>query len=79
MGYSLDLKMISMDAYKEILKNQYLLPSRKILHQDMDSSFDAINSCEIKSLGELKNALSTNGGFDCYSKPPLGYCICLGT
>ncbi len=26
MGYSLDLKMISIDAYKEILKNQYLLP-----------------------------------------------------
>ncbi len=59
MGYSPDLSKISIDAYKEILKNQYILPSRKILHQDMDSSFDAIHSCQIKNLSELKNALST--------------------
>ncbi|KNY26938.1 DUF4332 domain-containing protein [Pseudobacteroides cellulosolvens] len=59
MGYSLDLSIISIEAYKEILKNQYLLPSRKILHQDMDFSFDAMHSCKIKNLDELKKALST--------------------
>lgn len=59
MGYSLDLSKISIEAYKEILKNQYLLPSRTILHQDMDACFDAIHSCSIRYLGELKNALST--------------------
>jgi hypothetical protein len=59
MGYSLDLCKISINAYKEVLRNQYLLPSRKILHQDMDYSFDAIYSCKIKNLGEMKKALST--------------------
>lgn len=59
MGYTLDLSKISIEAYKEILKNQYLLPSRKILHQEMDYSFQAIQSCKIKNLYELKKALST--------------------
>lgn len=60
MGYSLDLSKISIQSYKEILKYQYLLPSRKILNQDIDSSFDDIHSCQIKNLVELKNALSTD-------------------
>ncbi|WP_010250690.1 hypothetical protein [Acetivibrio cellulolyticus] len=47
MGYSLDLKMISIDEYKEILKNQYLLPSRKILHQDFESSFGRQQSLQV--------------------------------
>jgi replicative superfamily II helicase len=68
MGYSLDLSKISIDAYKEILKNQYLLPSRKILHQDIDSSFDAIHSCQIKNLAELKNALSTTQKLNVFSE-----------
>ena len=68
MGYSLDLSKISIDAYKEILKNQYLLPSRKILHQDMDSSFDAIHSYQIKNLGELKSALSTSQKLGAFSE-----------
>jgi hypothetical protein len=48
MGYSIDLSKISIEAYMEILKTQYVLPSRKILHQDIDSSFDAIHSCNIR-------------------------------
>jgi len=59
MGYLLDLSKISIEKYKEILKNQYLLPGRKILHRDMDASFSAIYRCSISNLGELKNALST--------------------
>jgi hypothetical protein len=68
MGYSLDLRKISIDAYKEILRNQYLLPSRRILHQDMDSSFDALHSCQIKNLGELKSALSTSQKLSTFSE-----------
>ncbi len=68
MDYSLDLSKISIDAYKEILKNQYLLPSRKILHQDMDSSFNAIHSSQIRNLAELKNALSTTKKLGTFSE-----------
>jgi hypothetical protein len=38
MGYCMDLSKISVEAYKEILKNKYLLPSRKILHFHTSSS-----------------------------------------
>jgi len=68
LGYSLDLKMISIDMYKEILRNQYLLPSRKILHQDMDSSFGAIRNCQILNLAELKNALSNTQKLSAFSE-----------
>lgn len=59
MGYSLDLAKISIEAYKEILKNKHLLPSRKVLNHDIDNNFDAIDSCRIKNLDELKSSLST--------------------
>lgn len=59
MGYVPDLNRLSIEAYKEILKNQYMLPSRKILHQDMDRCFDAILRCSITNLAELKSALSS--------------------
>ncbi len=68
MGYSLDLSKISIDSYKEILKNQYLLPSRKILHQDIDASFNAIHSCQIRNLGELKCVLSTSQKLGAFSE-----------
>ena len=68
MGYSLNLSKISICAYKEILKNQYLLPSRKMLHQDIDSSFDAIDSCKINNLGELKSSLSTPQKLSAFSE-----------
>lgn len=68
MGYYLDLIKITIDTYKEILKNQYFLPSRKILHQDMDSSFDAIHACQIINLAELKNALLTAQKLNAFSE-----------
>lgn len=64
----MDFSKISIESYKEILNNQSLLPSRKILHQDMDSSFDAIQSCQIKNLVELKNVLSTNKKLSAFSE-----------
>jgi hypothetical protein len=59
MGYAIDLSKLSMEKYKDILKNQYLLPSRKILQQDVESSFQAILSCGISNIYELKSALAT--------------------
>jgi len=68
MGYYLDLSKISIAVYKEILKNQYLLPSRKILHQDMDASFDAIHGSKVRNLVELKSALSTSQKLGAFSE-----------
>lgn len=68
MGYSMDLSKISIEAYKEILKNKYLLPSRKILHQDMDSRFDTIHYHNIRNLAELMSSLSTSRKLSAFAK-----------
>ncbi len=36
MGYYIDLKSISIDNYKEILKTTELIPSWKVLEDDID-------------------------------------------
>lgn len=39
MKYNLDLEKLSVKIYRSILKNQNLLPSRKILLQNIDENF----------------------------------------
>ena len=68
MEYSLDLSKIPINAYKEILKKQYLLPGRKILQKDMDPSFQMMHDCQIENLAELKNSLSTLRNLVCFQK-----------
>ncbi len=61
MEYTLDLKNISLQFYKEILRNQNLLPGRRMLHVDLDARFSAIQCTGIATVFELKSALSTPG------------------
>jgi hypothetical protein len=49
MGYYIDLKNISLDAYKEILKSADLLPSRMVLKENIDAIFDAIHTQKIEN------------------------------
>lgn len=57
MGYYIDLKSISIDTYKEILKTADLIPSWKILEADIDKRLDTIKECGVNSLDELLTAL----------------------
>lgn len=59
MSYTLDLQNISINKYKEILRNQDLLPSRKILHEDMDAKFNVLMDAGIENLDQLRKVLST--------------------
>jgi len=53
MGFYIDLKNISIDKYKKILKSADLLPSRKILKANIDDIFDTIKKQEIENVDEL--------------------------
>ncbi len=53
MGYYVDLKSISIDKYKEILKTTELIPSWKVLGEDIDKNLDIIKQHNIKNLDEL--------------------------
>ncbi len=59
MKYDLDLSKIDIRKYKDFLKNQYLIPSRKILHQKIDENFNNLNKYGIVNLLDLKQAVST--------------------
>lgn len=57
--YTLNLKNITLQNYKELISNQNLLPGRKILQEDLDARFAAIRQAGTATVFELKNALST--------------------
>jgi len=59
MGYSVDLNKISILRYREILKKQNLLPSRKILLENLEENFHRIAATGIDNLAELKNNISS--------------------
>lgn len=53
MGYYIDLKNISIDAYKEILKAKTLIPSWKVLKNDIDENMSILKTHNIINLNEL--------------------------
>lgn len=59
MGYSLDLSRISIQAYKNLLQQQNLLPGRRILLEGMDSRFLAIAAQGIPNVEQLRKRLSS--------------------
>ncbi len=59
MKYNLDLKCLSVQAYKGLLKSQNLLPSRRLLWQDIDDNFALFEDLGISDIANLKKVLST--------------------
>ena len=68
MGYSVDLKSISIDKYKEILKTAELIPSWKILEKDIDKNLNIIKKYNIKNLDELLKAFKDKDKIQEFSK-----------
>lgn len=68
MGYYVDLKSISIDEYKNILKSTELIPSWKILEKNIDGKLDAIKSQNIKNLDELLTALKSKDKIKMFSE-----------
>lgn len=58
MQYSLDLKQITVTDYELLLKNQNLLPGRRILLEEIDSRFEAIRRAGVGTADRLKKELS---------------------
>ena len=76
MGYYIDLKTISIDKYKEILKSAELIPSWKILEENMDENLNIIKNNNIENLEDLLTALKNKEAIKMFSKKsgiPLKY------
>ena len=59
MGYHIDLNSVRLDAYCEQLASAALLPSRKILQENIYRNFALLKSLEIDNLSELLKALGS--------------------
>ena len=68
MGYYIDLKNISIDKYKEILKAADLLPSRMILKYNIDDIFNIIKKQKIENVDELQRAFNNKTKLQDFSK-----------
>lgn len=68
MKYNLDLRKIDIQKYKIFLKSQYLIPSRRILHENIDDNFEIFERCGLKNLSDLKQVISTKTKIDKLSK-----------
>lgn len=80
MGYYIDLKSISIDQYRGILKTADLLPSRMALKENIDSNFNTIKNQKITNVGELQQALKNKKKLQDFSKQsgiPEAYLILL--
>ena len=68
MGYYIDLKNISIDKYAEILKAADLLPSRMILKNNIDDTFNIIKNQKVQNVDELQKALKNKNKLQDFSK-----------
>lgn len=68
MGYYIDLQRITMDQYKAILKSADLLPSRKILQNNIDENFTLIKAQNIANVDELRKALKNKRKVEEFSR-----------
>ena len=68
MGYYIDLKSIRIDDYKSILKSMDLIPSWKILEEDIDKNLDVIKEQNIQDLDDLLLALKNKNKLQDFAK-----------
>ena len=57
INYHLDLKKYSLNDFKELLNNYYLVKSRKLLLDNIDEKFEKIENQNIKNIDELNKIL----------------------
>lgn len=68
MGYYVDLKSITIDEYKNVLKSTELIPSWKVLEENIDKNLDVIKKHNIKNLHELIIILKDKKDIELFSK-----------
>ncbi len=68
MGYYIDLKSISIDKYKEILKTTELIPSWKVIGENIDKNLNIVKNQYIENLDELLAALKDKDKIQEFSK-----------
>lgn len=58
-NYSIDLEKFSLDRYHHILATEELLPSHRVLKDNLDEHFAALKAMGFENIKQVFNALST--------------------
>lgn len=59
MGYYIDFEKISIETYKNLLLTKYLIPSQRVLLEDIEENFEKVNKNDIVSMNDLLVALKS--------------------
>lgn len=59
MSYCFNLESISLHAFKEMLKHMYLIPSMRVLLDDIDQNFQLLGQQRISDMGDLHQQLKS--------------------
>lgn len=59
-SYGLDMETVSIERFQTMLENKDLLPSRRMLLEDMDARFAALRAAGVKTMADLVTFLKTS-------------------
>lgn len=79
--FQIDLREYSLAKFKRSLETRHVVPSRKILQDDLDSRFAALERMGISSLNDLIDALKTKPKIEAFAQAsglPGDYLTLLG-
>jgi hypothetical protein len=79
-NYSIDLERFSLEKHHHILATDELLPSQRILKDNLDEYFAVLKSMGFENVQQVFNALSTKRKQEAFAQEsgiPLGYLVIL--
>lgn len=68
MGYYINFEELSLDKYRQILKSTPLIPSWKILADDIDKNLDVIKTHNVQNIAQLLTVLKDKNRIHEFSK-----------
>ena len=68
MGYYIDIEKITLDEYKKILDDAYMIPSRAMLKENIDGNIEKFKAMGIKNVSGLQQLLKNKAKISEVSK-----------
>ncbi|MEX1377172.1 MAG: DUF4332 domain-containing protein [Eubacteriales bacterium] len=68
MGYYIDIEKITLDEYKKVLEDAYMIPSRAMLKENIYGSIEKFKTIGIKNVAQLQKLLKSKAKIEDVSK-----------
>lgn len=64
MGFEIDYSKVDLDSFIKTLKSKYLVPSRRLLKDNVENNFEAFKKKGVKNVDELFKLLNKKSSFN---------------